>query len=159
MPFLNLETPSLNTPQALDLVKDPILYESCPLSTSNSASPFFVKISFPFINLVKFFLFKNLYFNLATIGFSKAIPKELKIRGKTKNLKQAAEEIGFPGKPKKHILLLNFANIIGFPGLMLAPLKKLFNLNCYITFGIKSNFPADTAPEVMTKSDLDFIFF
>ena len=50
-------------------------------------------------------------------------PKDLKIRGKTKNLKQAAEEIGFPGKPKKHILLLNFANIIGFPGLIATLLK------------------------------------
>ena len=48
---------------------------------------------------------------------------------------------------------------MGFPGLIFTPLKILFNLNCFTIFGIKSNFPADTAPEVMTKSDLDFIFF
>ena len=113
----------------------------------------------PFINLVKFLFFEKLFFNFAIIGFSGLICNELNKNGKTKNLKQATEEMGFPGKPKKHILFLNFANINGLPGLIATSLKKLFNLNCLITFGIKSNFPADTAPEVITKSEFNLIFF
>ena len=52
----------------------------------------------------------------------------MKISGKTKNLKHDTVEIGFPGKPKKHLLLKNFANIKGLPGLIATPLKTLFNL-------------------------------
>ena len=84
---------------------------------------------------------------------------DLNRNGKTKNLKHAAVEIGLPGKPKKHILLLSFANNNGFPGLIETPLKKLFKLNCLIKSGMKSNFPADTAPEERTKSVFNLIFF
>ena len=49
-----------------------------------------------------------------------------KIKGITKNLKHAAEEIGLPGSPKKTLFLfLNLANITGFPGLTATPLKNL----------------------------------
>ena len=78
--------------------------------------------------------------------------KDLKIKGITKNLKHAAVEIGLPGNPKKHLLLINLANIIGFPGLIETPLNISFGLNCLIIFGIKSNFPADIAPEVIIIS-------
>ena len=57
LPFLKFSLSSLNTPHALDLVKGFILYDSCPLKTSNSAKPRFEKVNFPFINLVKFFFF------------------------------------------------------------------------------------------------------
>jgi len=68
-------------------------------------------------------------------------------------------EIGLPGNPKKHLLLINLANIIGFPGLIETPLKISFGLNCLIIFGIKSNFPAEIAPEVIIISALELIFF
>ena len=66
---------------------------------------------------------ENLFFSFANIGFSTFKPKDLNNNGITKNLKQATEEMGLPGKPKKHLLLLNFANMIGFPGLIATPLK------------------------------------
>ena len=74
-------------------------------------------------------------------------------------MKHAADDIGFPGRPKKDLFLfLNLANIIGFPGLIATPLKYLDNLNFFIIFGIKSNFPADTAPLVIIISYLDLKF-
>ena len=120
--------PSLNTPQALDLVKGLILYDSWPLKTSNSAKPFCEKIILPFINRVKSFFFEKLFFSFAIIGFSGSRPSDLKSKGYTKNLKHAAVEIGFPGKPKKQVLFWNFANIMGFPGLIFTSLKILINL-------------------------------
>ena len=91
--------------------------------------------------------------------FPEIIPKEVKINGYTKNLKQAAEEIGFPGKPKKTLFLfLNFANKIGFPGLIKAPLKKLLSLNFSIISGTKSNLPFETAPDVIIISVSVFKF-
>ena len=46
------------------------------------------------------------------------------IYGYTKNLKHAADEIGFPGKPKIAFgFPFIFANKIGFPGLIATLLK------------------------------------
>jgi len=57
------------------------------------------------------------------------------------------------------LFFLNLAKTIGFPGLIYAPLKYDFNLNFLIIFGIKSYFPAETAPEVIiiSLSDLRFL--
>ena len=55
---------------------------------------------------------------------SSFIPSKLLIYGYTKNLKQAADEIGFPGKPKTALgLPFILANRIGFPGLIATLLK------------------------------------
>ncbi len=70
--------------------------------------PFLSKVNFPLTNLVNFFFLENLFFSFANIGFSAFKPKDLNNNGITKNLKQATEEMGLPGKPKKHLLLLNF---------------------------------------------------
>ena len=121
--------------------------------------PFFVKNNLPLINLVKFFLFTKLFFILAAIGFSCSNPRDEYKKGKTKNLKHAADDKGFPGKPKKTIFFLNLANIIGLPGLIATPLNWSISLNFFIIFGTKSNFPAEIAPEVITISVLDFKFF
>ena len=48
----------------------------------------------------------------------------LKIKGKTKNLKHAADDIGFPGSPKITFCFpLILANKTGLPGLIATPLK------------------------------------
>ena len=108
---------------------------------------------------MKFFFLTNLCFNLALNGFSSFILRIVERKGYTKNLKHAAEEIGLPGRPKKTFsLFLNFANKIGFPGLIATSLKKLDNLNFFIIRGTKSNLPADTAPDVIIISVLDLIF-
>ena len=111
------------------------------------------------INIVNLLFFEKLFFNLAIIGFSNEKFKDLKINGKTKNLKHAAVDIGLPGNPKKHLLFTNLAKSNGLPGLIATPLKIFFNLNFLIKVGIKSNFPAETAPEVIIISILEFIFF
>ena len=78
------------------------------------------------------------------------------IYGYTKNLKQAAEDIGLPGNPKiAFSLFLIFANKTGFPGLIATPLKKFDNLKVFIMFGTKSNLPAETAPDVIIISIFD----
>ena len=59
---------------------------------------------------------------------------------------------------KTFSLFLNFANKIGFPGLIATSLKKLDSLNFFITWGTKSNLPADTAPDVIIISVLDFLY-
>ena len=65
----------------------------------------------------------NLTIILANKKSSSLIPRELNKNGKTKNLKHAADDIGFPGSPKNTLFFSNLANIIGFPGLIAAPLK------------------------------------
>ena len=61
---------------------------------------------------------------MALKGTSSGIPNIFLIYGKTKNLKQAADEIGFPGNPKIAFdLFFIFANRIGLPGLIATPLK------------------------------------
>ena len=52
-----------------------------------------------FTNLVKFFFLSKPFVKIAFIDFSSDNPKAFKIYGITKNLKHAAEEIGFPGSP------------------------------------------------------------
>ena len=75
-------------------------------------------------NLVKFFFLTKLFFKTALKGFSSSRSKMFLIYGNTKNLKQAADEIGLPGKPKNAFCLpFIFANKIGFPGLIATPLK------------------------------------
>ena len=83
---------------------------------SNSAIPFLENINLPLINLVNFFFLLKLFLIFAFIGWAPLIPNEDYKNGNTKNLKQAAEEIGFPGNPKKALLFINFANISGLPG-------------------------------------------
>ena len=100
--------------QTLELMNGFILKDSCPLSTLNSTSPLFENEIFPLINLVKNFFFIKLFFSLAFIASSSLMFKDINRKGSTKNLKHAAEEIGFPGKPKNAIfLVLNFVNKIG----------------------------------------------
>ena len=84
---------------------------------------------------MKSFFFLYLYFNLALKGLFPKKPIDPNINGKMKNRKHAAVETGFPGNPKKAVLLLSFENRIGFPGLILTPLKKFFPLNFYTMFG------------------------
>ena len=48
--------------------------------------------------------------------------------------------------------------MIGFPGLMATPLKWFDKLKFLIILGTKSNFPAETAPLVITISYLDLKF-
>ena len=117
-PLLNFCFPEGNKPQQLEDIKDLILKDSWPLFISNSAIPFLEKDILPLTNLVKNFFFAKEFLILALIGFASIKPTEKYRKGNTKNLKQAAEDIGFPGSPKKALLFLNFVNIIGFPGLM-----------------------------------------
>ena len=131
-----------------------ILNDSCPSNILNSTRPFFEKDNLPLMNLVKFFFLVKLFLIFAIIDMFEFIPRDKYKKGKTKNLKHAADDKGFPGNPKKLIFFLNLANIIGFPGRMATPLKVSFNLNFFMTFGTKSNLPAETAPEVITISVL-----
>ena len=48
---------------------------------------------------------------------------------------------------------------MGRPGFIETPLKYVLKLSSFIIFGIKSNLPADTAPDVKIKSFRDFRFF
>ena len=147
-------------PHEFALVKEFIRKDSCPLRTSNSINPLLENEIFPLINLVKFFFLIKIFFNLALNGFSFFIFKEANRKGKTKNLKHAAEEMGFPGSPKNIVFLfLNFENKIGLPGLIATPLKKLASLKSLIIPGTKSNLPADTAPDVIIIFVLDLKFF
>ena len=58
--------------------------------------------------------------------------------------------MGLPGRPNITFSKpFNFANKIGFPGLIETPLKKLDMLNLLTTEGTKSCFPAETAPELI----------
>ena len=64
--------------------------------------------------------------------------------------------MGFPGNPKNNFsFLLNLDNIIGRPGFIETPLKYVLKLSSFISFGIKSNLPADIAPEVTNISISD----
>ena len=71
--------------------------------------------------------------------------------------------MGFPGRPKNNFyFLLNLDNIMGRPGFIETPLKYVLKLSSFINSGIKSNLPADIAPEVtnISISDLsDFLNF
>ena len=68
--------------------------------------------------------------------------------------------MGLPGNPKITFCFpLILANKIGFPGLIATPLKKLDNLKSLMTPGTKSNFPAETAPEVTIISILALHIF
>ena len=68
--------------------------------------------------------------------------------------------MGLPGRPNIAFSKpFNFANRIGFPGLIETPLKKLDRLNFLTTDGTKSCFPAETAPEVIIISIFDLILF
>ena len=79
----------------------------------------------------------KLFFKIALIGLSLCNPSTFAIYGKTKNLKQADDDIGFPGKPKIAFCFpLILANKIGLPGLIATLLKKLDNLNVLTTLGI-----------------------
>ena len=52
------------------------------------------------------------------------MPSKMLKYGNTKNLKHAAEEIGFPGRPKIALdFPFTFANKIGLPGLIATLLK------------------------------------
>ena len=113
---MKLAFPLGNNPHAFDLVNDLILNDSCPFWTLNSAIPLFENDIWPLINLVKFFFFLNCVLSLAFIGLFSFTSVENYKYGNTKNLKHAAEEIGFPGNPKKALFFINFANIKGFPG-------------------------------------------
>ena len=147
-------------PHEFALVKEFILKDSCPLSTSNSTNPFFENEIFPLINLVNFFFLIKTFFSLALKGFSFFMFKHVDRKGKIKNLKHAAEEIGFPGNPKNAVFLfLNFENKIGLPGLIATPLKELASLKFLIIPETKSNLPAETAPDVMIIFVLDFKCF
>ena len=67
--------------------------------------------------------------------------------------------MGLPGRANIAFSnFLNFANKIGFPGLIKTPLKKFDRLNLLITKGTKSCLPADTAPEVIMISIFDLKF-
>ncbi len=156
--FLNKDFPFGNIPQELDFTNDLILKDSCPGKTLNFIS-FLDLNNFPFINRVKLYFFEKLLSKRTSILSFNSTPNEKNKYGCTKNLKHAADEIGLPGSPKNEVCLLNFANVIGFPGLIKTPLKKDFNLNFFITDGMKSNLPAETAPDVITKSVLLFKFF
>ena len=48
---------------------------------------------------------------------------------------------------------------MGLPGLIATPLKHFLKLNLFISFGIKSNFPAEIAPDVIIISVSDFFNF
>ena len=86
---------------------------------------------------MKSFFFLNSFLNLALKEISSFIPSKLLIYGYTKNLKQAADEIGFPGKPKIAFCFpLILANKIGLPGLIATLLKKFDILNVLTTLGI-----------------------
>ena len=96
-------------------------------------------------------------FSSFNYNFSFFMFKDVNKKGKRKNLKHAAEEIGFPGRPKNAVFLfLNFENKIGLPGLIATPLKELASLKFLIIPGTKSNLPAETAPDVMIIFVLDF---
>ena len=65
-----------------------------------------------------------------------------------------------PGSPNiAFSILLNLANSIGLPGLIVTPLKKFDKLNLLTTRGTKSCLPADTAPDVTIISIFDFKTF
>ena len=98
-PFLNLDFPDGNKAQIFDLTKDLILNDSCPFKISISIFPFLVVVNLLFANLVKFFFFMKLFFKISLIGLSLFNPSPFAIYGKTKNRNQAADDIGFPGKP------------------------------------------------------------
>ena len=48
---------------------------------------------------------------------------------------------------------------MGRPGFIETPLKYVLNPSFLISSGIKSNFPADTAPEVANISIFDLKYF
>ena len=87
-PFLNFLFPVGNKPQELAWVKEFILKDSCPLSTSNSTNPLFENEIFPLINLVNSFFLIKTFFSLALKGFSFFMFKHVDRKGKIKNLKQ-----------------------------------------------------------------------
>ena len=68
--------------------------------------------------------------------------------------------MGFPGNPKNNFsFLLNLDNIMGRPGFIETPLKYVLKLSSFSSFGIKSNLPADIAPEVTNISISDLSVF
>ena len=81
---------------------------------------------------MKFLSFLNVLFNFAAIGFVPKYSIDLKMNGKTKNLKHAAVEIGLPGKPKNTVFVFNFENKIGLPGLIFEFLNLYLVLNFHL---------------------------
>ena len=71
--------------------------------------------------------------------------------------------MGFPGSPKNNFsFLLNLDNIMGRPGFIETPLKYVLKPSFLINSGMKSNLPADIAPDVanISISDLsNFLIF
>ena len=123
-PFLNFDLPAGNKTQIFDFTNDLILKDSCPFKISTFNFPFLVVLNWLFTNLVKLIFLLKLFVKIALIDFSSYNPKAFKIYGITKNLKHAAEEIGFPGSPNIAFSFpLIFANIIGLPGRIAALLK------------------------------------
>ena len=74
---------------------------------------------------------------------------------KQKNEILLHSDMGFPGRPKIAFLFLNLDNIMGRPGFIETPLKYVLKFSSFISFGIKSNLPADIAPEVTNISISD----
>ena len=97
--------PSFKTAQTFPSTKGLILNDSWPFNISTVNLLFLFKVNFALTNLVKFFFFSKLFFNVAKKGFSNLRPKIFCRYGNTKNLKQAAEDIGLPGSPKKDLFL------------------------------------------------------
>mgnify|MGYP005688829925 CR=1 FL=1 len=107
-----------------DLTKDLTLKDSCPCKISTSIFPFLVVLNLLFANLVIFFFLEKLFFKVALIGCSSVSPQLFSIKGITKNLKQADDDIGFPGSPKIAFCFpLILPNNIGFPGRIATLLK------------------------------------
>jgi hypothetical protein len=110
---LKLAFPLGNNPHAFDLVNGLILNDSCPFPTLNSAIPELENEIGPTINLVKSGTSTNWVRISAYIGQSPSTSVEKYKYGNTKNLKQAAEEMGCPGNPKKAPSKINQANMKG----------------------------------------------
>ena len=112
------------TVQIFDFTNEWILKDSWPFRISTSILPSLVVLSLLFTNRVKFIFFLNSFFKIALIGLSFLVPKRFSKYGYTKNLKQAAVERGFPGRPNSTFCFPKiFPNKIGLPGLMATPLK------------------------------------
>ena len=58
-----------------------------------------------------------------------------------------------------YYFLLSLDSITGLPGLIITPLKHFLKPNFFISSGIKSNFPAEIAPEVTIISVSEFFKF
>ena len=77
------------------------------------------------IKKANIFCNKTKYHSVSIKLISSLSPNKLEIKGYTKNLKQATEEIGLPGRPKiAFCLFLILANKIGLHGLI-STLEKI----------------------------------